>query len=143
MHGGGCEIETDDEQSGGDGHDYMQQMRVLIQKRELELTAWTAAQSDEHEFMDDGAPRLGPEGTVLVSENASSYGGDTDIGTDDEELAALQHRQNHRAQALGLEPTIIIGPGQYESPRRTLPRWNLDGEQASRALGLEPTELVL
>ena len=149
---GGSEIVMDDEQSGGDSQNYMQQMRALMERREAELAVWKAAQSDEHESMDDAdvfensAPRLGPESTVLIDGNASSYGNDTDMETDDAELAELQHRQNIQARALGLEATIIIRPGQYEPPRRTVPRWNLisqGGEPTSRPLTLEPTELVL
>jgi hypothetical protein len=138
--------DTDGEQSGVDSRDYMQQMRLLLERREAELAAWVAAQPDERGSMDDGARRLGPEGTVLISENASSYEGDTDMESDGEELTVLQHRQNLRARALGLEPTVIIGPEQYQPPRCTLPSWNLinqGGEPAERLLGLEPTELVL
>ena len=136
----------DGEQSGIDSRDYMQQMRLLLERREAELAAWVAAQPDEHGSMDDNARRLGPEGTVLISENASSYEGDTDMGSDNEEQTVLQHRQNLRARALGLEATVIIGPEQYQSPRCTLPWQNFNnqgGGLAERLLGLEPTELVL
>ena len=138
--------DTDDEQSGVDSRHYMQQMRLLLERREAELAAWMAAQPNEYGSMGDGARRLGPEGTVLINENASSYEGNTDMESDGEELTVLQHRQNLRARALGLEPTVIIGPEQYQPPRRSLPCWNLinqGGGPAERLLGLEPTELVL
>jgi hypothetical protein len=151
---GGSETQMD-EQSGVDSQNYIDQMKLLVERREAALAAWTAAQSHDHEYagvFEDsppgagGGPGLGPEGTVLISENASSYAGDTDIETDDEELADLQRQHNLQARALGLEPTILVGPGHYQPPTRILPRWSLIGqgkELAARPLGGEPTELVL
>ncbi|KIM76240.1 hypothetical protein PILCRDRAFT_824474 [Piloderma croceum F 1598] len=141
------EVAMGDTQSGGNCQNYMmQQMRELMERRNAELAVWKAAQSEEYEPMGDAdvfkntAPRLGPEGTILIEENTSSQ---RDTQTDNAELAELQHRQNLQAWALGLEPTIIIHPGQYEPPRRTLPGWNRRERQALRSLALEPTELVL
>jgi hypothetical protein len=121
-------------------------MRELMERRNAELAVWRAAQSEEYEPMGDAdvfkktAPRLGPEGTVLIEENTSSQ---RDNQMDNAGLAELQHRQNLQAWALGLEPTIIIRPGQYEPPRRTLPGWNRRERRTLRSLALEPTELVL
>jgi hypothetical protein len=141
-----------DEAQSRDSQDYMRQMRLLMERREAELMAWAAAHADDDESIDDlnvfedSAPhaksgrRLGPEGTVLIGENAS---GDTYIETDSEDFAVWQHRRNFRAQALRLEPTIIIGSAQYEYPRRL---WNLvvqGREPGSRPLGNVSTELVL
>jgi len=141
------EIAMGDVQSGGNN----QQMRELMERRNAELAVWRAAQSEEYAPMGDAdvfkntAPRLGPEGTVLIEENTSSQRANTGIQMDNAGLAdsELQHRQNLQAWALGLEPTIIIRPGQYEPPRRTLPGWNRRERRALRSLALEPTELVL
>jgi len=138
-----------DVQSGGNSQNDMQQMKELMERRNAELAMWRAAQSEEYEAMGEAdvfkntAPRLGPEGTVIIEDNTSSQRDNTGIQMDNAGLTELQHRQNLQARALGLEPTIIIRPGQYEPPRRTLPGWNRRETRALRSLALEPTELVL
>ena len=157
-HNNGGDKEIDAVQQGGDSEEYIQQMISLMERREAALAAWTAAQlnvlnSMDTDVVENGSqqtrvgPHLGPEGTFLIDEHPSPYEGDTDIETDNNnELFALQHRHNLQTRALGLEPTILFGPGQYEPPKRLLPRWNLagqGGEGVLNLLGLEPTELVL
>lgn len=143
------EIVMGDAQSSGDCQNYMQQRRESMERRNAELAVWRAAQSEEYEQMGDAdvfkntAPRLGPEGTVLIEEDTSSQRDNTGIHMDNARLAELQDRQNLQAWALGLEPTIIIHPGQYEPPRRTSLGWNQREKRALRSLVLEPTELVL
>ena len=153
-HSNGGDKEMDAVQQGGDSEEYIQKM-ISLMEREAALVAWTAAQlnSMDTDVVENGAqqtrvgPHLGPEGTFLNDEHPSPYEGDTDIETDNNnELFALQHRHNLQTRALGLEPTILLGPGQYEPPKRLLPRWNLAGQGGERvlnSLGLEPTELVL
>jgi hypothetical protein len=143
------EIVMGNAQSSGDCQNYMQQRRESMERRNAELAVWRAAQSEEYEQMGDAdvfkntAPRLGPEGTVLIEEDTSSQRDNTGIHMDNARLAELQDRQNLQAWALGLEPTIIIHPGQYEPPRRTSLGWNQRERRALRSLVLEPTELVL
>jgi hypothetical protein len=115
-------VGSDNQQEDGHTQDYMEHMKALIERRETELASWIIAQSNMHQSV-DGSPRLGPEGTILITESASSYGGDTDIETDGEGLVAPEHQN---LQALVLEPTIIAGRS----------------EPATSPLGFEPTELV-
>lgn len=160
----------DDDEGGGQssmgGHRGLEQMKMM--KEDLEAVGVFHAnkpkvgQSDDTQSTSVGdefnsghqvkRQRLGPEGTILISDYASSCGSDTDMDTDD---GAVHSDIGRSSRALGLEPTLIIDQdlhstsGHHARALGWVPTLIIGDErgqsgagQSSQPLGWEPTLII-